>query len=160
MLENSTPLKFDCGLLCNSKCCSGDSNAGMCLFPGEGLMFERHSAFLTIRKENITNTDVLFAVCNGTCNRKFRPLSCRIFPYVPYLNHAGRLTIIEDPREKYMCPLLLEAFDLKVDKIYMRNIANIFRLLVQDTDIKSHIYLLSSVLDEYMRFTGRPSAFI
>ena len=24
ILENSTPLKFDCGTLCDKKCCSGD----------------------------------------------------------------------------------------------------------------------------------------
>jgi hypothetical protein len=56
ILENSTPLKFDCGLLCNSKYCTGDSNAGMCLFPGEESMFEIHDDFLTIRKEKIVNT--------------------------------------------------------------------------------------------------------
>lgn len=152
ILKNTTPLKYDCGLLCNSKCCAGDQNSGMCLFPGEELMFDKMESFLNIRKDKLSNTDVLFAVCNGTCNRKYRPLSCRIFPLVPYLGQDGRLTIIEDPRAKYLCPLLIEAFEFKVDKLFTRSILNVFRLLIQDNDIKNHICLLSGVLDEYKRF--------
>ena len=35
-LENITPLKpFKCGKLCAARCCSGDENDGMGLFPGE-----------------------------------------------------------------------------------------------------------------------------
>lgn len=152
MLENSTPLKFDCGLLCNSKCCSGDSNAGMCLFPGEEVMFPRQDGFLSIRTEEMRGINVLFAVCNGSCNRKYRPLSCRIFPYVPYLDGNGRLTITEDPRAKYHCPLLLDSFEFQVDKIFLRKILHVFQFLIRDADIKNHIRLLSGVLDDYRRF--------
>lgn len=154
LLENSTPLKFDCGLLCNSKCCTGNSNAGMCLFPGEESMFDANEGFLTVRKEQMVNTEVLFATCNGTCNRKLRPLACRIFPYVPYLKENGRLTIIEDPRAKYLCPLLTESFEFKIDKKFKRKIFNVFQLLIQDKDIKDYILSLSSVLDEYKKFIG------
>lgn len=152
LLENSTPLKFDCGLLCSSKCCTGDSSAGMCLFPGEESMCDVHGEFLTIRKEKIAHTEVLFAVCNGTCDRKLRPLSCRIFPYVPYLAENGRLTIIEDPRAKYLCPLLMKSFGFKIDKTFKRKIFNAFQILIQDKDIKDYIRLLSGILDEYKRF--------
>lgn len=51
LMENSTPLKFDCGMLCNSKCCTGDSRAGMSLFHGEEAMLDVHGGFLAIRKE-------------------------------------------------------------------------------------------------------------
>lgn len=35
-LEAVTPLKpFNCGRLCSARCCSGDENDGMGLFPGE-----------------------------------------------------------------------------------------------------------------------------
>lgn len=154
LLENSTPLKFDCGLLCNSKCCTGDSNAGMCLFPGEESMFDGYGDFLTIRKEKVVNNEVLFATCDGTCNRKLRPLSCRIFPYAPYLKENGRLTIIEDPRAKYLCPLLMKSFEIKIDKAFRRKVFNAFQLLIQDNDIKDYICSLSGVLDEYKRFLG------
>ncbi|MDP4094064.1 MAG: hypothetical protein Q8920_11965 [Bacillota bacterium] len=152
MLENATPLKFDCGLLCNSKCCSGNSDAGMILFPGEEAMSDKSSDFLRLTEENISDTGVLFAVCKGTCSRRHRPLSCRIFPYVPYLDGSGRLTIIEDPRAKYLCPLLLESFEFKIDKMFERKVFKAFRLLIHDNDIKSHISLMTGVLDEYKRF--------
>jgi hypothetical protein len=50
LLEHSTPLKFDCGQLCGSRCCSGGNEAGMCLYPGEETMLEKHGGFLTTRK--------------------------------------------------------------------------------------------------------------
>lgn len=152
-MENTTPLKFDCGLICNSKCCSGDSEAGMGLFPGEESMLDAEADFLTISKEKMVDTEVPFAVCNGSCNRKLRPLACRIFPYVPYLKDNGRLTIIEDPRAKYMCPLLMEAYGLKIDRKFRKRIFNAFQLLIRDKEIRDYIRLLSGVLDEYMKFS-------
>lgn len=152
MLEDSTPLKFDCGLLCSSKCCSGDNDEGMYLFPGEELMFDRHGGFLTIREEKLLQTDVLFAVCDGTCDRKLRPLACRIFPYIPYQDKNGRLTVIEDPRARYICPLLMGFPEVKIDLMFKRNISKVFHLLMKDNDIKSYLCLLSGVLEEYKRF--------
>ena len=34
-LRKVTPLDFDCGKICNGKCCKGDEKTGMILFPGE-----------------------------------------------------------------------------------------------------------------------------
>ena len=34
-LRKVTPLNFDCGKICNGKCCKGDEKTGMILFPGE-----------------------------------------------------------------------------------------------------------------------------
>jgi len=155
ILQDSTPLKFDCGMLCNSRCCQGGDEAGMCLYPGEECMLDKSSDFLSIRKEKLLDMDVLFAVCGGKCDRRSRPLACRIFPYVPYLDPGGRLTIIEDPRAKYLCPLLMEPFELKIDKIFRRKVKNVFQLLAEDNDIKCFLTVLSSVLDEYGKFTSR-----
>lgn len=156
LLKNSTPLKFDCGLICSRKCCSGNNEAGMCLYPGEESLLEGHDGFLNIQKDKMRDTDVLFAVCSGKCNRSFRPLACRIFPYAPYIDENGSLTVIEDPRAKYICPLLMGSFDLKIDKRFKRNVKNAFRILIIDEDIKSYIRLLSTVLDDYNRLTGIP----
>lgn len=152
MLEKSTPLKFDCGLICNRKCCSGDNNAGMWLFSGEELVLDNYDKFLTIRNEKVLNTDVLFAVCNGSCDRKLRPLSCRIFPLVPYLDGDDRLTIIEDPRARYICPLLMDSFEIKVEKMFKQKVTKVFQLLIRDNDIRNHIRMLSVVLDDFMKF--------
>ena len=35
LLQNATPLRTDCGVLCGKACCKGDDMAGMLLFPGE-----------------------------------------------------------------------------------------------------------------------------
>ncbi len=54
---------------------------------------------------------------------------------------------------KYLCPLLMESFDLKIDKAFKRNVINAFRILIMDEEIKSYIRLLSDVLDDYSRMT-------
>ena len=153
ILENSTPLRFDCGLVCNKKCCSGDSSNGMHLYPGEEIL-HHNSDFLDIRNEFFGNSNVLFAVCQGSCLRNLRPLSCRIFPFVPYIDLSGKLSIIEDPRAKYLCPLLFDTSEISIDRRFKRDILKVFRLLIQDEEIRDYIQALSKVLDEYARFVS------
>jgi hypothetical protein len=150
-LKDSTPLKFDCGLLCHSRCCSGDTEMGMCLYPGEEVMLNGHEDLFSIRKESLRDKDVLFAVCNGKCDRKFRPLACRSYPYVPYFDESGRLSVIEDPRARYVCPLLMDSIDLGIERTFKRNVVNAFRSLIRDEEIRQFIRLLSRVLDDYDR---------
>ena len=116
-------------------------------------MFLGHDEFLYIRQDKLRGTDVLFAVCDGKCDRKYRPLSCRIFPFAPYIDETGRLTVIEDPRAKYVCPLLLESMDLKIDKSFKRNVLNAFRFLIRDDEIGRFIRLFSCALDDYKAWT-------
>jgi hypothetical protein len=154
MLENSTPLRFDCGTLCNKKCCLGDKNFGMHLFPGEKIMFQGNQNFLNISREIFVTTEIFFAVCQGKCGRRFRPLSCRIYPLIPYIDRNNRINVIEDPRAKYVCPLLFNFDEIKMNIRFRRNVRRVFQLFAQDTEIKSYINTLSCVLDEYSRFTG------
>lgn len=151
ILENSTPLKVDCGLVCNKKCCSGDSNKGMHLYPGEEILHV-DSGFLNIKNESFGNSHILFATCKGTCIRKLRPLSCRIFPFAPYFDSTGRLSIIEDPRAKYLCPLLFDDVEIRISMRFKRDMLKVFRILVRDEEIKDYVHTLSKVLDEYARF--------
>ncbi|HEY9058891.1 MAG TPA: hypothetical protein VIO64_00075 [Pseudobacteroides sp.] len=151
ILESSTPLKFDCGLVCDKKCCSGDNDSGMHLYPGEEMMHQA-SDFLDIRKEPFGDSHILFAVCNGSCIRKRRPLSCRTFPYAPYIDLSGKLTVIEDPRAKYLCPLLFDEAEIKLNRMFKRDILKVFRILIRDEEIKAYVHTLSRVLDEYLRF--------
>jgi hypothetical protein len=157
ILENSTPLKFDCGRLCGSKCCKGDNNKGMQLFPGEDVLLTINTNFLNISKRRLNDIDVQFAVCNGSCIRKLRPLSCRIYPLVPYIAHSGKLSIVKDPRAKYSCPLLLDDIGLDIDRLFVRKVYKVFKLLEQDIEIQNYIYTLSRVLDDYAKFTGLDS---
>lgn len=153
MLNNSTPLKADCGLICNSKCCNGDEGYGMLLFPGEKEYLTYKRSELIIKDKSLYGMNVPFAVCKGLCNRNLRPLSCRIYPLAPYIN-SGKLTIIEDPRAKYICPLLFEKEILKIDVFFKRNVYDTFYLMSQDAEIKHFLINFSKLLDEYARFTG------
>lgn len=158
ILDESTPTKFDCGKLCEKKCCSGDKEKGMLLFPDENMIFPEAGRFLKARKEKLGEKEVSFAVCSGTCERKLRPLSCRIFPLVPYIGKDKKLTVIEDPRAKYLCPLLMCSDVIGMDKIFYKKVLNVFRFLVEDDDIRKFIEALSETLDEYIRFTGTGTA--
>lgn len=154
ILDESTPTKFDCGELCGKKCCSGDMERGMLLFPDEDVIFPVARCFLEIRKEKLGEREVSFAVCSGTCERKLRPLSCRIFPLVPYIGMDKKLTVIEDPRAKYLCPLLMCPDAVRIDRMFYKKVLDVFRLLVEDVDIRKFTEALSQTLDEYLRFTG------
>lgn len=154
LLEGSTPLKYDCGMLCEKKCCSGDKDAGMHLYPGEETLFINKHNFLDIRKDLFNNSEIFFGVCNGQCDRRYRPLACRIYPLVPYIDEKGRLNIINDPRARYICPLLSDIDKIQIKRFYVRKVTKVFRLLAQDSDIKTYISALSDVLDEYSKFTG------
>ena len=69
MLGNITPLKSDCGRLCESRCCKGDDDTGMHLYPGEETMQISNNS-LRIRDAFFEGREIKFATCNGKCERK------------------------------------------------------------------------------------------
>lgn len=81
LLDRNTPLKTDCGRLCGSLCCKGDSKTGMWLFPGEEFFFEELSGFTVLNCDG--NFGYKEVVCKGVCDRKTRPLACRLYPFFP-----------------------------------------------------------------------------
>ena len=107
-LENITPLKpFNCGKLCSARCCSGGDNDGMGLFPGEKELLESSTDFEINDSEGNFGEPVI--VCRGSCDRRKRPLACRIFPLFPLaVERENEIVIVPvpDPRAG-MCPLLL-----------------------------------------------------
>lgn len=100
VLENVTPLKYDCGGLCGCECCKGDTQTGMILFPGEEELLKESACF----KLSKTSDGKHFAVCSGNCDRKHRPISCRIFPLFPVLEE-NKIYVLDDPRAAGICPL-------------------------------------------------------
>lgn len=154
ILERVTPLESDCGLLCNKACCDGgDEDFGMYLFPGEELLLADLSYFrIEVTDIQLENGNyVLLANCDGKCDRRFRPLSCRIFPLTPYLNYQQTLTIDLDIRAKGICPLVnpKKALSLRTD--FIRAVRQSIRILAKDPDILSFIETLSRILDDYAR---------
>jgi len=153
MLDNITPLKFDCGLLCKSRCCKGDNETGMHLYPGEEVM-QNSNKLIKIMDKLFDGEKIKFAVCNGKCDRRNRPLACRVFPLVPYISQDGRLHIVGDPRAKHICPLLLHCDLVKMDRRFKSSIYKVFRLLMEDMEIREYVCRLSNTLREYALFTG------
>ena len=93
-LGRFTPLRADCGELCDRRCCSADEQTGMLLFPGE-------RTDLPVQGDEKRRV----AVCAGTCERRNRPLSCRLFPFLPVLEN-GKVTVQLDRRAMGVCPLV------------------------------------------------------
>ena len=107
ILGDLTPLKADCGTLCGGLCCKGDSTTGMLLFPHEESSLRVISTQMGDR----------LAVCNGSCNRAERPLSCRIFPFFPTVDEKGRVFVEKDLRAFRTCPLLMHSEEIVFDKV-------------------------------------------
>ena len=101
-LENITPLKpFNCGKLCSARCCSGGDNDGMGLFPGEKELLESSTDFEINDSEGNFGEPVV--VCRGGCDRRKRPLACRIFPLFPLaVERENEIVIVPvpDPRDE------------------------------------------------------------
>ena len=102
LLENVTPLRTDCGRVCGGKCCRSleGEETGMLLFPGEEEEYRGKDGW------KLTETAAgTLAICPGTCDRKERPLACRLFPLMPVIREDG-VKAAADQRAKGVCPLL------------------------------------------------------
>ena len=122
-LDKVTPLPVDCGRSCGAACCEdNETGTGMYLFPGEEAMFslpeEKKTQLLSgeegvLREESewlhitpsefvVEGRPVLLATCGGSCPRHLRPLSCRIFPLVPYARRGSRMrAMAQTPAKLY-----------------------------------------------------------
>lgn len=159
LLDRVTPLgPLDCGELCGKACCcdGGREDAGMYLFPGEEAMFRAKPDWLRIEPSAFTyvsgNIHAPIAMCTGRCNRQLRPLSCRIFPLIPYIKQNSRMTLITDPRAKSMCPLakalMLDEFDVR----FTETVGYVMRVLSRFPKVRAFLEAQSELLDEYLPF--------
>lgn len=141
IIGDKTPLKKDCGLLCGNACCKGDENTGMLLFPFEETVLK------------VTEKDgVRLAVCDGSCNRKERPLSCMIFPFFPYMTKEGRIKVVPDIRGYGVCPIVRNFGQARVDRAFLRRVKEVGRLLCEDEQCRSFLYEASRELDTLLSF--------
>lgn len=144
--NNLFPLEFDCGTLCDHSCCKeSDEGCGMYLFPGEEQILPRDAAWLEISSANfeINHQPVLIAICDETCERAFRPLACRIFPYTPIIDKNDVLTVREDLRGKGLCPLLQHNCPHKLREDFKEAVFKTFEKLCQDPDIRAFVKEMS-----------------
>lgn len=120
----------------------------MRLFPGEREHLAVHwpeSCFRPTRDGGI-----LF-VCDGRCDRRFRPLACRIFPLFPYCETTGRIKAGYDPRARRLCPLAKLAGRTRLERSFVRTVRRAGRLLAADEECRRFLRELSEQLEEWNR---------
>ena len=142
ILGNKTPLKKDCGLICGNICCKGDSDTGMLLFPFE-------ETALGIKEKD----GVRLAVCEGCCDRNKRPLSCRIFPFFPYVTPEGKIKVIPDIRGVNICPLESHFNEIKFDRGFLFRVKKVGRLLYADEECRKFLIDTSREIDVLITLT-------
>lgn len=161
MFDRYTPLPTDCGTYCGAACCKGDSESGMYLFPGEKAVFD------LLKPEGMTVTGSGFEyehggrlrrapilICEGSCDRSFRPLACRIFPLTPVLDENDKIHIITDPRAKRLCPL---TDALEVDEYepgFIRAVQRAFGLLKHNKQVLAFLREYTDYINDFNRFFG------
>ncbi len=142
VLGRLTPLEFDCGKLCDGACCKGDENTGMLLFPGEEKLID--SSINIIEKDGQR-----YAVCNGTCDRRKRPLSCRIYPLFPSINENGEIEIIYDSRAN--CPLV--AGEVKINRRFCKAVKRVGKYLLLNEETKECYKAISEDVEEIQKLS-------
>lgn len=129
LLSRTAPLGCgDCGRLCASACCGGEKDDGMLLFPFEDKLFEGKEGFGIIEREGGGR----LLICNGKCERRQRPLACRLFPLFPLVyeeNGKTEIRVIRDPRFA-LCPL--NRFEISLNPRFVRSVRLAGRYLIRD----------------------------
>jgi len=151
-IGENTPLEYDCGILCDKKCCFGTETDGMLLFPGEEFLYQNIDGNLCIIKEsNIvlpSGYKISYLVCKGTCTREYRPLSCRIYPVIPYINQSGRVDFRPDLRSLGTCPIVYNADKYVISEEFIDKLYLSFSPLLKEKIIVVFIEILTYQLDE------------
>ena len=106
LLETLTPLKTDCGRLCGGACCRADDTTGMLLFPDEDTLYA-DCAFARVIPASFSlgRDSAKLLICSGVCDRKNRPLACRLFPLFLVFKEDGSTKMRLDARARAVCPL-------------------------------------------------------
>ena len=141
ILGDFTPLKADCGTLCERACCKGDANTGMTLFPHE------KTSLSVIKTQDGRN----LAVCDGKCDRNSRPLACRIFPFFPTISDNGKIFVELDYRAEMLCPLVSHCEEIAFDKRFFRALKRVGKILARDEECRKFLYKTTEEIDLHYR---------
>ena len=143
LLEDLTPLKTDCGLLCEGLCChplEGEMT-GMLLFPGEEAYYEGREGY----RMTATEQGPLL-ICSGRCDRADRPLSCRLMPLIPLVREDG-VKVATDLRAKTVCPLARQGKDA-LSPEFVAAVREVGRILAEDDAQRAFLLKLTAQQDE------------
>jgi len=155
IIGTRTPVKADCGLLCQKACCIGDSETGMYLYPGEEQLYAEGVAFGKVFKSDFCYKfekrykQVNIFICDRPCDRERRPLACRVFPFVPYVDSEGNAEIILDPRADIVCPLALHGDEVDFDEKFLDRLLEAFSAGLEDDEFAAFVKAQSKLIDEF-----------
>lgn len=142
LLKSLTPLKTDCGRLCQGACCQGDEATGMLLFPGEEALYE-DCAFARVVPTGFSlgGTPAQLLVCSGRCDRKNRPLACRLFPLFLKFREDQAPVLRMDARARAVCPLT--DYGMKaLDPAFRQAARRAYDLLLEDETCAKYLKAL------------------
>lgn len=158
MLDEVSPLDFDCGMLCDDACCVNDEDYDLALYlmPGEELIYEDSDDFNlyyipsdTFEFPHSWDDDVFMVECVNPphCNRCIRPIQCRTFPLIPHLSGDDTFHLILDSSEfPYSCPIVDENMELNAD--FIKVTFNVWKILIEDPIVYDLIKYDSSLRDD------------
>jgi len=128
---------------------SAPDRTGMYLFPGEYGLYPASSGRFRFYRVPFFDGWAWFLICDGSCDRRARPLACRIFPLAPHVGEAGGVTSLPDPRARRMCPLADCEY---LEPAFRRAVTSAFRYLAKEPVILKYMKLLSADLADMRRF--------
>lgn len=160
-LLDTPAFEGNCGELCGSLCCKEyEPGVGMYLLPGEECMFTGREPWLTWKYQLAGKHDfppewkglVQFVMCRGTCPRDRRPIQCRTFPLMPYLDESGKnLTMrLDSLTGSLICPLVREPEKHVVRPEFEARALEAWQILLKDPLIRLDVAAQSRRLDEDM----------
>jgi len=157
-LMDVAPYQSDCGDLCGKKCCQEyQPGVGMYLLPGEESMFTGKEPWLSWTYVKASRHDfptswkgfVPFIKCNGTCPRESRPIQCRTFPLMPYIDLDGNLSVrLDELSGSLLCPLIRYKDKYPLREEVRQKILEGWKTLIKDPLIRDDVILQSRRLDD------------
>lgn len=152
LLQDITPLKYNCGTLCDSLCCKNNGEngetLGMWLLPYEREVLSRCEDYTFAKAEDGTET----VFCTGKCDRSKRPFACRIYPYYAHLCKMAdgriKITIKIDPRARLSCPIANRNSYLRASVYFKARVKMAIRSLMKDEKISKELFEISDFLYE------------
>jgi len=147
ILEEHTPMKTDCGLMCGAACCHPDEDGqgGVYLFPGEAELL-RDCEWARV----LPSPFAPVMLCDGACQRHRRPLGCRIFPLTPVRGKSGRWTVRMDVRARAMCPLVPSGIG-GLDPAFVRAARDALRCVAEDEEGEAFLEKWLALEEEYRK---------
>lgn len=155
ILENVTPLRYDCGKLCGSLCCHNNAEdgetLGMWLLPYERELLESLCAHDNKTKYTFATAEdgTRTVSCNGKCQRQYRPFACRIYPFYAHIDVAeNKIKVLKDPRAVLSCPIAKINSHIRPTVEFTVCVKKAVRELMKDAEIATDIISVSDFLSE------------